>query len=553
MCGIIGLFNIQNGKDLRSEALKMARTLRHRGPDWSGSYSDNFAVIMHERLSIVDVDSGAQPLYDKNTDRVLAVNGEIYNHASLAEKLKNNHDWQTHSDCEVLLYLYDEFGTDFLNDIDGIFAFSLYDPQTQEYLIARDHIGIIPLYIGWDKNNTTYVASEMKAIEPYCEKLQEFPPGHYYTGSEGKFIKWYHPGWENSIPDEPVSLEKLKTALEDSVHKQLMCDVPYGVLISGGLDSSIISALAAKFSKMRVESGDAEEAWWPRLHSFAIGLEGSPDLANAKIVANAIGTVHHECLYTVQEGLDALRDVIYHLETYDVTTIRAATPMYLMARKIKSMGIKMVLSGEGADEVFGGYLYFHKAPNKEELHHETVRKLQKLSKYDCLRANKAMAAWGIEARVPFLGKEFLEYAMNFNPEDKMCTNGKAEKFVLRKAFEGLIPKEVLWRQKEQFSDGVGYNWIDSLKAHAEEKVTDDMLANAERKFPIQPPTTKEAYYYRAMFSEMYPSNEAALTVEAGPSIACSSPVAFRWSKEFEKMDDPTGRAVAVHEKAVKGV
>ncbi len=553
MCGIISLFNIQNGKDLRSEALKMARTVRHRGPDWSGSYSDDFCVIMHERLSIVDVDSGAQPLYDKKTGRVLAVNGEVYNHKSLAENLNQEHDWQTHSDCEVLLYLYDELGTEFLNDIDGIFAFSLYDPKTQEYLIARDHIGIIPLYIGWDNNNTTYVASEMKAIEPYCEKLQEFPPGHYYKGSQRKFVKWYNPTWEKTIPEKSVSLEDLKTALEESVHKQLMCDVPYGVLISGGLDSSIISALAAKFSKLRVESEDREEAWWPRLHSFAIGLEGSPDLANAKIVAEAIGTVHHECLYTIQEGLDALRDVIYHLETYDVTTIRAATPMYLMARKIKSMGIKMVLSGEGADEVFGGYLYFHMAPNKEELHHETVRKLQKLSKYDCLRANKAMAAWGIEARVPFLGKEFLEYAMNFDPEDKMCKDGKAEKFVLRKAFEGLIPDAVLWRQKEQFSDGVGYNWIDSLKAHAEEKVTDEMLANVERKFPIQPPTTKEAYYYRHLFSEMYPSNEAALTIEAGPSIACSSPVAFRWSKEFEQMDDPTGRAVGVHNKAVKKV
>ena len=551
MCGIIGLFNINDEQAMRTEALKMAGKIRHRGPDWSGSYSDEHCVLMHERLSIVDVEHGAQPLYDTKTKRVLAVNGEIYNHKELEKKLSNSHDFQTNSDCEVLLYLYDEFGADFLNEIDGIFAFSLYDPNTKDYFVARDHIGIIPLYIGWDENGVTYVASEMKSIESYCEKLQEFPPGNYYKN--GEFTQWYQPNWVNEIPTDAVSLPKLKKALEDSVHKQLMCDVPYGVLISGGLDSSVIAAIAAKYSKKRVESGDAEEAWWPRLHSFAIGLDGSPDLKAAKIVADAIGTVHHECKYTIQEGLDALRDVIYHLETYDVTTIRAATPMYLMARKIKSMGIKMVLSGEGADEVFGGYLYFHMAPNKEELHHETVRKLQKLSKYDCLRANKSMAAWGIEARVPFLGKEFLEYAMNIDPADKMCSDGKAEKYVLRKAFEGIIPDEVLWRQKEQFSDGVGYNWIDSLKANADEKVSDDNLANAKRKFPIQPPTTKEGYYYREIFDEMYPSNEAALTVEAGPSIACSSPVAFRWSKEFEKMDDPSGRAVAVHSKAIKGV
>jgi asparagine synthase (glutamine-hydrolysing) len=551
MCGIIGLFNINDEQSMRTEALKMVRKIRHRGPDWSGSYSDEHCVLMHERLSIVDVEHGAQPLYDTKTKRVLAVNGEIYNHKELEKKLSNAHDFQTNSDCEVLLYLYDEFGADFLNEIDGIFAFCLYDPNTKDYFVARDHIGIIPLYIGWDENGVTYVASEMKSIESYCEKLQEFPPGNYYKN--GEFTQWYQPNWANEIPTDAVSLPKLKKALEDSVHKQLMCDVPYGVLISGGLDSSVIAAIAAKYSKKRVESGDAEEAWWPRLHSFAIGLEGSPDLKAAKIVADAIGTVHHECKYTIQEGIDALRDVIYHLETYDVTTIRAATPMYLMARKIKSMGIKMVLSGEGADEVFGGYLYFHMAPNKEELHHETVRKLQKLSKYDCLRANKSMAAWGIEARVPFLGKEFLEYAMNIDPADKMCSDGKAEKYVLRKAFEGLIPDEVLWRQKEQFSDGVGYNWIDSLKANADEKVSDDNLANAKRKFPIQPPTTKEGYYYREIFDEMYPTNEAALTVEAGPSIACSSPVAFRWSKEFEKMDDPSGRAVAVHSKAIKGV
>ena len=553
MCGIIGLFDIENDQEMRKQALNMARKIRHRGPDWSGSYSDGFCILMHERLSIVDVEHGAQPLYDKQNHRVLSVNGEIYNHKEIAKKLTQPHDWQTFSDCEVLLYLYDEYGMDFLNHIDGIFAFCLYDSQTKDYFIARDHIGIIPLYIGWDKKGITYVASEMKSIESHCKKLQEFPPGHYYSGKEKKFIQWYKPDWSDKIPHEAVSLIKLRKALEKSVKKQLMCDVPYGVLISGGLDSSLIAAIAARCSKKRIESGDEEEAWWPRMHSFSIGLEGSPDLAAARIVADHIGTVHHECLYNVQEGIDALRDVIYHLETYDVTTIRAATPMYLMSRKIKSMGIKMVLSGEGADEVFGGYLYFHKAPNKEELHYETVRKLQKLSKFDCLRANKSMAAWGIEARVPFLGKEFLEYAMNFDPAEKMCSDGKAEKYILRKAFEGLIPDEVLWRQKEQFSDGVGYNWIDSLKAYAEEQVSDEMMSGAEDKYPIQAPETKEAYYYRSIFSQLYPSEEAALTVESGPSIACSSPVAFRWSQEFENMDDPSGRAVKVHQQSIDKV
>ena len=553
MCGIIGLFNIQNEEAMRSEALKMVRKIRHRGPDWSGSYSDENCILMHERLSIVDVEHGAQPLCDVKTKRVLAVNGEIYNHKELAKKLSKPHDWQTFSDCEILLYLYDEFGYDFLNDLDGIFSFCLYDPITKEYFIARDHIGIVPLYIGWDKDGVTYVSSELKAIESYCQKIQEFPPGNYYDGISKQFVNWYDPDWAQEIPDEVVSLTKLRQMLEESVYKQLMCDVPYGVLLSGGLDSSIIAAIASKFSKNRIESNDSEEAWWPRLHSFAIGLEGSPDLAAARIVADAIGTVHHECLYTIQEGLDSLRDVIYHLETYDVTTIRAATPMYLMARKIKSMGIKMVLSGEGADEIFGGYLYFHMAPSKEELHKETVLKIQKLSKYDCLRANKSMAAWGIEARVPFLGKDFLEYSMNIDPEDKMCKGDKTEKYILRKAFDGLIPDEVLWRQKEQFSDGVGYDWIDSLKENADENISNNMLDNAERKYPIHSPTTKEAYYYREIFAEMFPSNEAALTVEAGPSIACSSPIAFRWSEKFKKMEDPSGRAVAVHNKAVKEI
>ncbi|MBI4147576.1 asparagine synthase B [Candidatus Woesearchaeota archaeon] len=565
MCGIIGIFGTKGQEARRSQALKMASTIRHRGPDWSGIYSDDYCLLAHERLSIVDVEHGAQPLYDTARGRVLIVNGEIYDHQRLRTTLKKEHQWQTNSDCEVLLYLYEEQGPEFLSKIDGIFAFCLYDPATKEYFIARDHIGIVPLYLGWDQAGVMYAASEMKALEPYCEKMQEFPPGHYYVGyagskKEGKeelvkkeFVKWYKPEWADSIPTTPVSLPQLRLELETAVKKQLMCDVPYGVLISGGLDSSLIAAIAAKFSRRRIESGDKEEAWWPRLHSFSIGLEGSPDLKFARQAAEHIGSVHHELKFTVQEGIDALRDVIYHIETYDVTSIRASTPMYLMARKIKSLGIKMVLSGEGADEVFGGYLYFHMAPDAKEFHEETVRKLQKLSKYDCLRANKSMAAWGVEARVPFLDKDFLEYAMSFDPKDKMCGQGKIEKGVLRKAFEGFLPDPVLWRQKEQFSDGVGYSWIDSLKAHAEEKISDEMMAKAAERFPLQPPATKEAYFYRSIFEEFFPSKDAALTVEVGPSIACSTPTAYRWSKAFQGMADPSGRAVAVHKEAVQKI
>ena len=573
MCGILGIFGAKDTAKLRPQALKMAATLHHRGPDWSGIYSDDSAILAHERLAIVDPLSGAQPLIDSKTKRVLTVNGEIYDHVQLRTLLKKQHDWQTKSDCEVLLYLYDEFGPDFLDKIDGIFAFCLYDPATKEFFIARDHIGICPLYIGWDSEGVLYAASEMKAIEPYCEQLEEFPPGHYLRGvsgqQTGEFVPWYQPAWAQQIPTPKVSLSKLREELEKSVKKQLMTDVPYGVLISGGLDSSVIAAIIAKFSRKRIESGDKEEAWYPRLHSVSIGLKDSPDLPFARQVAQHISSVHHEFIYTVQEGIDALRDVIYHIETYDVTTIRASTPMYLMARKIKSLGIKMVLSGEGADEVFGGYLYFHMAPDAREFHEETVRKLQKLSKFDCLRANKSMAAWGVEARVPYLGKDFLDYAMSIDPEYKRCgqcsqpgqnsqeKDGqkviKPEKYILRKAFEGYLPESILWRQKEQFSDGVGYGWIDSLKAYAEEKVSDEMFAKAAERFPIHTPTTKEAYLYRMIFEELFPSTAAALTVEYGPSIACSTPTAYRWSQQFNGMADPSGRAVKVHQLAVARV
>jgi asparagine synthase (glutamine-hydrolysing) len=551
MCGIVGIFNIiEPVAQTRGRALKMATKIRHRGPDWSGIYSDDQAILAHERLSIVDVEHGAQPLIDKLNGNVLAVNGEIYNHMLLRDKLRKKHIWQTKSDCEIILYLYDEYGPDFMNMLNGMFAFILYDKKNGRYFIGRDHIGIIPLYVGWDEKGIFYVASEMKALSDYCTDIQEFPPGHYLfgTGKSKDFVRWYKPRWAEKMPKKRLSLPALRRELEKSVKGEMMSDVPYGVLISGGLDSSLIAAIASKYRKKRVESGDQEEAWWPRLHSFAVGMEDSPDLKYARKVADCIGTVHHEIIFTIQEAFDAIRDVIYHLETFDVTTIRAATPMYLMARKIKSMGIKMVLSGEGADEVFGGYLYFHKAPNEKEFYEETVRKLFLLSKYDCLRANKATAAWGVETRVPYLDKEFLDFAMGFDPSEKMCSGDKIEKYVLRKAFEGYIPDEILWRQKEQFSDGVGYGWINYLKKHAENAVTEEMMKNAKNRFPTQTPSSKEEYYYREIFDSYFTSPSAALTVPVGPTIACSTPTAFRWSKEFAKTADPSGRSIKdVHE------
>jgi len=555
MCGIAAIFEMKEpAAHYRETALRMAAKLRHRGPDWSGIYCNDKAVLAHERLSIVDVEHGAQPLFDRTNGNVLAVNGEIYNHVALRRKLNRKHLWQTKSDCEILLYLYDEYGPAFLDLLEGIFAFVLYDNKRGDYFVARDHIGIVPLYIGWDENGAVYVASEMKALEGVCEKLQEFPPGSCYLGGNKEFVKWYSPAWAAAIPKKTVSLEMLRKKLEAAVKRQMMSDVPYGVLVSGGLDSSLIAAIASRYRKKRVESGGKKEAWWPRLHSFSVGLKDSPDLQHARKAARHIGTVHHEIVFTVPEGLDALRDVIYHLETFDVTTVRAATPMYLMARKIKSMGIKMVLSGEGADEVFGGYLYFHMAPNAEEFHRETVRKLSMLSKYDCLRANKATAAWGLETRVPFLDKEFLDYAMSLDPEIKMCSDGRMEKSILRKAFAGYLPKEILWRQKEQFSDGVGYGWIDRLKKHADETVADGAMATARDRFPEKTPATKEEYLYRDIFAGHFASPDAVLTVPVGPSIACSTPTAFRWSKEFAKTNDPSGRAVkSVHRNAAEKV
>ncbi len=547
MCGIVGIFDTkQKGLSYRQQALGMSKKLRHRGPDWSGIYCSDNAVIAHERLSIVDPQSGGQPLYSKDRRLVLGVNGEIYNHRDIRAIYEETYAFTTQSDCEVILALYQHNGIHFLEDLNGIFAFVLYDAENDCYFAARDHIGIIPMYMGWDEHGNHYFASELKALEGICRKIEIFPPGHYYHSKEAKLVKWYERSWSeySNVHENKSSISDLRTALEKAVHRQLMSDVPYGVLLSGGLDSSIIAAVAKKYAARRIETNDTKEAWWPQLHSFAIGLEGSPDLAAARLVADHIGTVHHEIHFTIQEGIDALRDVIYYLETYDVTTIRASTPMYLMARVIKSMGVKMVLSGEGADEVFGGYLYFHKAPNAAEFHTETLRKLSKLNLYDCLRANKSLAAWGVEGRVPFLDKEFLDVAMNLNPIDKMAINGKMEKWILRKAFEEYLPEKVAWRQKEQFSDGVGYNWIDTLKAMTSREVTDEMFANARYRFPINTPQNKEEYYYRAIFSEHFPSDTAALTAPSVPSVACSTAEALAWDEAFRKMNEPSGRAVS---------
>ena len=560
MCGITAILNIkEQTPDLRRKALLMSQKIRHRGPDWSGIWCGGTAILAHERLSIVDPESGGQPLYSPDRRQVLAVNGEIYNHQEIRRRYAGRYEFQTGSDCEVILALYREKGTDFLEDISGIFAFVLYDEEKNAFLIARDPIGVIPLYIGYDRDGTVYVASELKALEGQCERYEPFLPGHYYWSQEPGMKRYYRRDWMQyeAVKDNPASVTAIHDALEAAVKRQLMSDVPYGVLLSGGLDSSVISAIAEKYSEMRIEDNSQTKAYWPRLHSFAVGLKGAPDLAKARLVADHIGTVHHEINYTIQEGLDALRDVIYFIETYDVTTVRASTPMYLLARVIKSMGIKLVLSGEGADEVFGGYLYFHKAPDAQAFHDETVRKLGKLHLYDCLRANKSLAAWGVEGRVPFLDKEFLDVAMRTNPKAKMCgakTPGSSEfeieKKIVREAFADMLPAQVAWRQKEQFSDGVGYSWIDTLKRITSEAVSDDQMAHAAERFPINPPLNKEEYYYRSIFAEHFPSDSAALSVNQEASVACSTAVALEWDAAFKNMNDPSGRAIkGIHEQA----
>ena len=553
MCGIVSIFNIKKQThELREKALRMSQKIRHRGPDWSGIYCGGSAILAHERLSIVDPESGGQPLFSPDRKVVLAVNGEIYNHQEIRRQYAGRYDFQTGSDCEVILALYHDKGIDFLEDISGIFAFALYDEEKDAFLIARDPIGVIPLYIGYDSDGTVYVASELKALEGQCERYNPFLPGHYYWSREPGMKRYYHRDWfeYDAVKNNEANVDTIRDALKDSVRRQLMSDVPYGVLLSGGLDSSVISAIAEKFSEHRIEDNSQTRAYWPRLHSFAVGLKGAPDLSKAKLVADHIGTVHHEINYTIQEGLDAIRDVIYFIETYDVTTVRASTPMYLLARVIKSMGIKMVLSGEGADEVFGGYLYFHKAPSAKAFHEETVRKLSKLHYYDCLRANKSLSAWGVEGRVPFLDKEFLDVAMRTNPEAKMCPGSTIEKKIVREAFADMLPAEIAWRQKEQFSDGVGYSWIDTLKKITSETVSDEQMAHAAERFPINPPLNKEEYYYRSIFAEHFPSESAARSVNQEASVACSTAIALEWDAAFKNMNDPSGRAVkGVHEQA----
>ena len=553
MCGIVAILDVKaQTKALREKALRMSQKIRHRGPDWSGVYCGGSAILAHERLSIVDPESGGQPLFSPDRKQILAVNGEIYNHQDIRRRYAGHYDFQTGSDCEVILALYREKGIDFLEDLSGIFAFVLYDEERDEFLIARDPIGVIPLYIGYDDNGMVYVASELKALEGQCERYEPFLPGHYYWSKQPGMQRYYRRDWMqyDAVKDNDASVEAIHDALESAVKRQLMSDVPYGVLLSGGLDSSVISAIAEKYSEMRIEDDSQTKAYWPRLHSFAVGLKGAPDLAKARLVADHIGTVHHEINYTIQEGLDAIRDVIYYIETYDVTTVRASTPMYLLARVIKSMGIKMVLSGEGADEIFGGYLYFHKAPTAKDFHEETVRKLSKLHLYDCLRANKSLSAWGVEGRVPFLDKEFLDVAMRTNPKAKMCPGQTIEKKIVREAFAELLPEEVAWRQKEQFSDGVGYSWIDTLKAITAAAVTDEDMAHAAERFPINPPKNKEEYYYRSIFAEHFHSESAARSVPSEASVACSTAIALEWDAAFQGMNDPSGRAVkGVHEQA----
>lgn len=583
MCGFVGAFDLNSGskpideglkEELRAQVLDMSKKIRHRGPDWSGVYTGDNAILSHERLSIVDPLSGKQPLVSDDGKIILAANGEIYNHKEIRKEFEGKYNFQTGSDCEAIIPLYKKFreSGDFtlmIEKLSGIFAFALYDSENDVYLVARDEIGVIPLYQGWDKAGHFYVASELKALEGECQTIEEFPNGHYFYSKDEKPVRWYKREWENfdAVKNNPRAtddkgeiinpsvIEKVRNGLESAVKQQLMSDVPYGVLLSGGLDSSIIAAITQKFSKKRIESDSKEAAWWPQLHSFAIGLEGSPDLIAAQKAADYIGTVHHEVHFTIQEALDALPDVIYHIETYDITTVRASTPMYLLARVIKSMGIKMVLSGEGSDELFGGYLYFHKAPDAKEFHEELVRKMSKLHLYDCLRANKSLMAWGVEGRVPFLDKEFIDIAMSLNPSDKMnirLPDGKQrmEKWILRKAFEDMLPEEICWRQKEQFSDGVGYNWIDTLKKMTEEKVSDAEFARRENRFPVNPPKTKEEYYYREIYSKLFPSDSAAKVVPHEAGVACSTAKALEWDAAWKNMDEPSGRAIAgVHDKA----
>lgn len=558
MCGILGIFGSGlTESELRTCLIKQAGMLRHRGPDWSGYHIVTINEkrkhgIAHERLAIINPESGAQPLLSSDSQVYLSANGEIYNY----EELLHDYKPLTGSDCESIIPLYLEKGEDFLNDLRGMFAFIIYDKRNDSFFAARDHIGIIPLYIGWGDDGSIWIGSEMKALVSNCRVLKAFPPGHSYSSKTGKFTQWYNPVWRSIVehPKKRVDLMELRDSFTQSVVRRMMTDVPWGVLLSGGLDSSLVASVACRH--VRDHPDNQRFSGFPRIHSFSVGLKDSPDLKAAKEVATFLGTVHHSYIYTVQEGLDAIREVIRMVETYDTTTIRASTPMFLMSRKIKAMGVKMVLSGEGADELLGGYLYFHKAPNAQEFFEETRDKVLALHQFDCARANKSTCAWGLEARVPFLDVDFIDLVMSISPEDKVIKReeGKIEKYIMRKAFDDqddpYLPKHILYRQKEQFSDGVGYNWIDQLREKAESEVSDEQFSHRANRFPRDPPSTKEAYLYRKIFEEFFPTSAAAETVPIGPSIACSTPRALEWDESFKNRADCSGRAVSgVHDSA----
>ncbi|CAG8959693.1 hypothetical protein HYFRA_00001598 [Hymenoscyphus fraxineus] len=575
MCGIVGCHHVPDAKAFKPTALKMAKQCRHRGPDWSGSYMANNTILAHERLSIVGVESGAQPLTNADQSIALAVNGEIYNHRLVRKNLETPYHFKTHSDCEVIIPLYMKYGVDAPKYLDGMFSFVLYDKEQDRVIAARDPIGITSFYQGWSSTmpGAVFFASELKCLVGVCDKIVAFPPGHVYDSKTDKVTRYFEPSWWDAekVPTTPVDLKKVRESLEKSVRKRLMAEVPYGVLLSGGLDSSLVASIAQRetlrlkaAAQEQIDNGQAEKpldedhgeglvgidddnklstvTYLPQLNSFSIGLPGAPDTQAALKVAKYLGTKHHDMTFEIEDGLNALSDVIYHLETYDVTTIRASTPMFLLSRKIKAMGVKMVLSGEGADEIFGGYLYFHAAPDSKAFHAETVARVKNLHVADCLRANKSTSAWGLEARVPFLDKEFLETTMNIDPQDKMITKEKIEKHILRSAFDTknepgakpYLPDEILWRQKEQFSDGVGYGWIDALKDNAELHVTDEMMKNPKPEWGTDIPDTKEAYWYRTMFDEHFPPYCAESVV--------------RWVPTWSKQTDPSGRAISIHNK-----
>lgn len=572
MCGIFACYKHESVQEFKPKALQLSKRIRHRGPDWSGNVVKNTTILAHERLAIVGLDSGAQPITSEDGDYTLCVNGEIYNHIKLREEL-TSYPFKTLSDCEPIIPLYQKYDIDTPKYLDGMFAWCLYDAKKDRIIAARDPIGITTLYMGRSSSSpsTVFFASELKCLVDDCDEITAFPPGHVYDSATDKITRYYTPDWldEERIPKTPLDYKLIRNSLESAVRKRLMAEVPYGVLLSGGLDSSLIAAIAARETEKANkdldpvayddeakhlagvdDKGNLHAAGWSRLHSFAIGLPNAPDLQAARKVAKFISSIHHEHTFTLQEGLDALDDVIYHLETYDVTTIRASTPMFLLSRKIKAQGVKMVLSGEGSDEIFGGYLYFAQAPSAAEFHVESVKRVKNLHLADCLRANKSTMAWGLEARVPFLDRDFLDVCMNIDPAEKMInqSEGRIEKYILRKAFDTTdepdvkpyLPEEILWRQKEQFSDGVGYSWIDGLKDAAEAAISDEQFAQPKPEWGDDIPTTKEAYWYRLKFDALFPQKTAASTV-------------MRWipKADWGCAEDPSGRYAKIHEQHIQ--